>query len=93
MSTDIYEGMTGRELASYDLLDEAMTAHNLTQRNAHEAITALLQDLVADNQDLILDRRPVRTVTAPGVDHNHWLTVSDETADHIREALAAIYEH
>ncbi|MEE4491629.1 hypothetical protein [Streptomyces sp. BE230] len=90
-TTDIFEGMTGRDLATYDLCTEAENTYGLTQRDAHETITALLQDLITDEPALILDRQPVRTITAPGIDNNHWLTISDETANHIRGALAAIY--
>ncbi|ROQ69159.1 hypothetical protein EDD93_3656 [Streptomyces sp. 840.1] len=96
MTTDIFEGMTGRGLISYDLCDEAMETYGLTQREAHEAISAFVQGLADDDSAIILDRQPTRPellVNNPGdVDVDYWVTVSDETADHIRGALAASFE-
>ncbi|HEY6115127.1 MAG TPA: hypothetical protein VI172_04135 [Candidatus Dormibacteraeota bacterium] len=96
MTTEIFEGMTGRNISNYDLLDETTEKYGVDRAEAHEAITAMLQGIVeADGQDVILDRQPVRPHlldSNPGdVDVNHWLTVSDETANEIREALASVY--
>jgi hypothetical protein len=95
MTTDIAETSPGRSLTRYDLADEAVKTYDLELREAHETITSLLDDLVADNPDVILDRQPMRPELLRNnlgdVDVQHWLTVSDETADTIRGALAAIY--
>lgn len=96
MSTEIFEGMTGRSISAYDLLDETMDTYGLDKVAAHEAITAFLSGLTEDDPALILERTPVRPELLKSnpahVDVNHWLTVSDETADHIRGALAATFE-
>ncbi|MFD8919478.1 hypothetical protein ACFV0Y_16865 [Streptomyces sp. NPDC059569] len=95
MTTEIAETTPGRGLTHYDLADEAIETYNLTLKDAHETISSLLTDLVNDDPDVILDRQPMRpdlAVSNPAdVDVYHWLTVSDETADTIRGALAAIY--
>ncbi|MFF6904510.1 hypothetical protein ACFY9Q_01040 [Streptomyces sp. NPDC012389] len=96
MSTEIYEGMTGRSISTYDLLDEAMDTYGLDKTTAHEAITAFLSGLVDDDPTLIIERTPVRPELLKSnpnsLDIDHWVTVSDETADHIRGALAASFE-
>ncbi|MYX14432.1 hypothetical protein GTY67_13600 [Streptomyces sp. SID8374] len=95
-TTQIFEGMTGRNISTYDLLDETMTTYGLDKETAHEAIAAFLASLVDDDPALILERTPVRPelleANPTSVDIDHWLTVSNETADHIREALAAVFE-
>jgi hypothetical protein len=49
----------------------------------------------ADGDSVILARRPARpellTDNAPDVDVDHWLTISDETAAEICEALVSAY--
>ncbi|WP_432077789.1 hypothetical protein [Streptomyces sp. YPW6] len=96
MSIDIFQGMTGRSISTYDLLDETMEAYGLDKATAHEAITAFLNSLVEDDPALILERTPVRPelleFNPTSLDVDHWVTVSDETADHIRGALAASFE-
>lgn len=96
MTTDIYQGMTGRSISTYDLLDETMTTYGLDKTTAHEAITAFLASLTDDDPALILERTPVRPellkFNPTSLDIDHWVTVSDETADHIRGALAASFE-
>ncbi|WP_327332935.1 hypothetical protein [Streptomyces anulatus] len=95
MSTEIFEGMTGRSIGSYDLLDETMETYGLDKTTAHEAIAAFLASLADDDSSVIIERTPVRPELLKSnpahVDVTHWLTVSDETADHIRGALAAVY--
>ena len=95
-TTDIFEGMTGRSIATYDLLDEAMETYGLDKTTAHEAITAFLSGLAEDDSSLILDRTPTRPELAGNnpqdIDVTHWLTISDETAGHIRAALAVTFE-
>ncbi|MFD8407164.1 hypothetical protein ACFV1G_21065 [Streptomyces anulatus] len=96
MSTEIFEGMTGRSIGTYDLLDEAMETYGLDKTTAHEAITAFLSGLTDNDSSIIVERTPVRPELLKSnpqdVDINHWVTVSDETADHIRGALAATFE-
>ncbi|MEV6081097.1 hypothetical protein AB0L80_39305 [Streptomyces sp. NPDC052069] len=96
MSTEIFEGMTGRSISTYDLLDETMTAYGLDKATAHEAIAAFLSGLTDDDPTLVIERTPVRPellqYNPQDLDIDHWLTVSDETADHIRGALAASFE-
>ncbi|MEU5838622.1 hypothetical protein ABZ820_33820 [Streptomyces diacarni] len=95
MTTEIFQNNPGRGFTRYDLVDEATRTYNLEPREAHEAINAFLEDLANDDPTVILDRQPVRPellTSNPGhVDVDHWLTVSDETADHIRTGLAAVY--
>ncbi|MFD3980742.1 hypothetical protein ACFWR6_19345 [Streptomyces griseus] len=96
MSTEIYQGMTGRGVSTYDLLDETMETYGLDKVSAHEAITAFLAGLADDDSSVIIERTPVRPELLKSnpqdVDVDHWLTVSDETAEHIRGALAASFE-
>ncbi|MGC5401896.1 hypothetical protein ACPXCP_39920 [Streptomyces sp. DT20] len=94
-TTEIAVTTPGRGLIAYDLCDEVMNTYGLGRRDAHEAITALLQDLTNDDSGLILDKRPVRPELLrdnPGcIDVDYWVTVSEETTDHIRSALAAVH--
>ncbi|MFI2354721.1 hypothetical protein ACH5AG_08540 [Streptomyces anulatus] len=96
MSTEIFEGATGRSISTYDLLDETMETYGLDKTTAHEAITAFLSGLTDDDSSVIIERTPTRpqllTSNPNHVDIDHWLTVSNETADHIRGALAASFE-
>ncbi|WP_098007785.1 hypothetical protein [Streptomyces sp. sk226] len=96
MSTDIFQGMTGRAISTYDLLDETMTTYGLDKTTAHDAITAFLNSLAEDDPAVVLERTPVRPglleFNPTDLDIDHWVTVSDETADHIRGALAASFE-
>ncbi|WP_097982836.1 hypothetical protein [Streptomyces sp. f150] len=93
---DIYQGMTGRSVSTYDLLDETMTTYGLDKATAHEAITAFLTSLVEDDPALIVKRTPVRPelleFNPTSLDIDHWITVTDETANHIRGALAATFD-
>ncbi|MFJ5294478.1 hypothetical protein [Streptomyces sp. NPDC088348] len=96
MTTEIFEGTTGRSISTYDLLDEAMATYGLDKATAHEAIAAFLSGLADDDSGVIITRTPVRPDLAlsnpQDLDVDHWLTVSNETADHIRGALAASFE-
>ncbi|MEX3101273.1 MULTISPECIES: hypothetical protein [unclassified Streptomyces] len=96
MTIQIFEGQTGRSIAGYDLLTEAVDTYGVDRAEAHETILSLLQGIVeTDGPHVILDRQPIRPHLLehnPGVvDINHWLTASDETAGEIREGLAAVY--
>lgn len=96
MSTEIFEGATGRSIATYDLLDEAMGTYGLDKATAHEAIAAFLQGMAQDDPTIILDRTPTRPELVQDnprdLDVTHWLTVSDDTASHIRAALDASFD-
>ncbi|WP_406501614.1 hypothetical protein OHA04_27770 [Streptomyces sp. NBC_01590] len=97
MSAEIFNQNHGRSISNYDLLDEVQETYGLDKRAAHDAIHAMLSGIIeSDGEDaVILDR----TASNPELlDHNphsrdinYWLTISDETADTIREALAASY--
>lgn len=96
MSTDIWDQDPGRSISAYDLLDEVQERHGLSQREAHDAIHAMLTGIVeAEGDGVILDRQPARpellTDNPNDRDVRYWLTVSDETADAIREALDTVY--
>ncbi|MFJ8677286.1 hypothetical protein [Streptomyces sp. NPDC093589] len=85
----------GRSIHGYDLLDEVMEQAGVGKREAHDAIHALLDQLVADDGEgaVIIHREPIRPEllkSNPGqVDVHYWLTIRQEFADLIREALAA----
>ncbi|WP_338683981.1 hypothetical protein QD712_25945 [Streptomyces acidiscabies] len=96
MTTQIFEGMTGRRIGEYDLLTEAVDTYGMNRAEAHESILSFLQDIVGiEGPAVILDRRPIEPhlldSNPRSLDIHHWLTVSDKTADEIREALAAVY--
>ncbi|WP_282204563.1 hypothetical protein [Kitasatospora fiedleri] len=96
MTTDIASRIPGRSVHSYDLLDEAVDTYGLTRAQAHGDIHAFLAQIVdIDGDDTILATEPMRPellVDNPrDLDVYCWLTISDETADAIREALAAAY--
>ncbi|WP_236241178.1 hypothetical protein [Streptomyces sp. CC228A] len=96
MTTEIYAQTHGRTIATYDLLDDIQEAHNLSRQDAHNAIHAMLDDLIAaDGEGIILHRRPARpeldAYNPSDLDRDHWLVISDETAQEIRDALAATY--
>lgn len=97
MSTEIYNQNHGRSISSYDLLDEIQEKYGLSQRDAHDAIHAMLTGIIeSDGEDAVILGR---TASNPELlddnpnsrDVNYWFTISDETADTIREALAASY--
>lgn len=96
MTTEIYSQNHGRGLSGYDLLDEVSDAYGLERAEAHDAIHAMLDGIIeADGDTVILERRPARpellNSNPADNDIDHWLTISDETAAEIREALAAVY--
>lgn len=98
LTTEIASRIPGRTIHSYDLLDEVTEAHGLSLEEAHEAIHAMLQHCIdIDGEDkIILDRRPMRPELLEDNPHDvdvyYWLTISEETATTIREALAATHE-
>lgn len=96
MSTDIYAGKPGRAIGTYDLLAEITDTYGLDRREAHDGIHAFLDQIVdIDGDDAIIASAPVRPELLVSNEHDldidYWLTVSDETADSIREAFAAAY--
>ncbi|MEW1551581.1 hypothetical protein [Streptomyces tsukubensis] len=96
MSVEIYDSNPGRTISSYDLLDEIAEQHNLDRTAAHEMIHAMLDGLVQDDPSVILGREaeaPARGDNPHDLDVRYWLTVSDETAQLIREAIASTMEH
>ncbi|MEU3220056.1 hypothetical protein [Streptomyces sp. NPDC006971] len=98
MTTEIYNQNHGRNISSYDLLDETREKYDLSKEDAHDAIHAMLTGIIeTDGEDtVILDRTPERPELLANnpndLDINMWLTVSDETANTIREALAEVFE-
>ncbi|MFI7096762.1 hypothetical protein [Streptomyces lydicus] len=85
----------GRSIHSYDLLDDVMEQTGMGKREAHEAIHAMLDQLVADDgeDEVIIHREAVRPELLKSnpsdLDIYYWLTIRQESADLIREALAA----
>ncbi|MFF0277432.1 hypothetical protein [Streptomyces sp. NPDC004330] len=97
MSIEIFDNFPGRSFSGYDLLDEVMEKYGLERREAHESIHAFLDQIVEiDGDEVILKSEathPELLKSNPNdLDIRHWLTISDETADTIREAFAAVYE-
>ncbi|MFD7978905.1 hypothetical protein [Streptomyces sp. NPDC059071] len=96
MTTEIYDLNPGREFATYDLLDEVAEQYNLDRREAHDSIHAFLTQIIEiDGDKVILAKNAARpellTHNPHNLDIRYWLTISDETADSIREAFAAVY--
>ncbi|MFJ2630815.1 hypothetical protein ACIO6U_02475 [Streptomyces sp. NPDC087422] len=92
---EIASNNPGRTVYPYDLLDDVMEDTGLSRADAHAGIHAMLDDLInLDGEDtVILSRRPVDPALLESnpndLDVYYWLTVSDETAQAIRDALAA----
>lgn len=96
MTTEIWNQNPGRAISNYDLLDETREKYGLETREAHDAIHAMLDGIIeAEGDSVVLDRQPARPELLKNnpadVDVHYWLTISDETADAIREALAAVF--
>lgn len=93
----ICDNSPGRSIATYDLLDEVEERYGLGHREAHEAIHALLEQLVSiDGEErVVIDRRPQRPELLKSnpsdLDVRYWLTVRAESVDDIRAALEAQY--
>lgn len=97
MTTDIASRIPGRAITTYGLLDEATETYGISRTDAHDTIHSLLTGIIeVDGEQVILERTPLRPTletSNPGdVDRYYWLTISDTTADEIREGLAAIYK-
>lgn len=93
----ICDNFPGRAISRYDLLDEVEDRYGLSTREAHEAIHAILQQLIdIDGEDEVViartPQRPELLKSNPGdVDVRFWLTVRAESVDEIREVLAVQY--
>lgn len=96
MTTTIASNNPGRSIATYDLLDEITEQFSLNRRDAHESIHALLDQLVADDDTVVLEQTPMRPELLKSnpadVDVDYWITISDDAADIIRESIAATHE-
>ncbi|MEU3603066.1 hypothetical protein ABZ714_30805 [Streptomyces sp. NPDC006798] len=94
---EIYDNDPGRTFGNYDLLNDITTQYDIDRTQAHELIHAMLNGLVQDDPNVILDRQPVhpgRLVSNPNdLDIRHWLIVSDDTEQTIRDAIAAVMAH
>ncbi|MDJ0345231.1 hypothetical protein QMK19_03785 [Streptomyces sp. H10-C2] len=92
-STEIASIIHGRTVHDYDLLDEVMAGGEYSRTEAHEAIHAMLADLIdLDGEDeVILGRRPVKPglleANPRDLDVYYWLTISGDAAQTIREVL------
>ncbi|MFF7198294.1 hypothetical protein ACFZAM_31880 [Streptomyces sp. NPDC008079] len=95
LTTEIASINYGRAVHPYDLLDDVMDDTGLNRADAHAAIHAMLDDIIGiDGEDaVILGRRTIRPeslISNPrDLDVYYWLTISDETAQMIRETVAA----
>jgi hypothetical protein len=97
MTTEISSLNPGRAIHGYDLLDQIQETYIPDRAEAHAAIHAMLGQIIEiDGDDVILDTTPINpellTFNPNDRDIYHWLTISDETAEFIREAIAASYE-
>ncbi|MFI8872432.1 hypothetical protein [Streptomyces sp. NPDC055243] len=94
---EIFDNFPGRQIASYDLLDEVMDQYGLGKREAHEAIHAYLQQLVdlGEEGQVVIAARPARPEllkdNPQDLDVRYWYIVRAETVDEIREALTLHY--
>lgn len=94
---EICDNFPGRDIAGYDLLDEVQERYGLSRRDAHEAIHAMLEQLVDidGEEQVVIARRPQRPELLKSNPHDldvrYWLVVREESVDDIREALAAQY--
>ncbi|MFD8777570.1 hypothetical protein [Streptomyces sp. NPDC059916] len=94
---EVYDNIPGRQISSYGLLDEVTEQYGISEREAHEAIHAALEQLIdigGEGQVVIARRaaRPELLKSNPqDLDIRYWLIVRTESVDEIREALAAQY--
>jgi hypothetical protein len=97
VSTTIYSLRPGRTIGGYDLLDNIQELTGLPRADAHAAIHATLAQLVdIDGDDIILNTQPVRPKllrsNPDDRDVDSWITISDDTAAEIREAIITSHE-
>ncbi|MEV7804970.1 hypothetical protein AB0O28_18675 [Microbispora sp. NPDC088329] len=94
MTIEIASLREGRNAPAYHLADEIADAHGMSRSEAHAAIHAMLGQIAEiDGDGVILARRPQRPELLKDNPHDldidWWLTISEDTADQIREAIAA----
>ncbi|WP_282797359.1 hypothetical protein [Streptomyces sp. CC224B] len=83
----------GRSISRYDLLDEVEDRCGLGTREAHEAIHAHLDQLIADDgeDEVIIARVPIRpeleAANPHDLDRRQWLVIRREYAETILEVL------
>lgn len=91
---EIASRIPGRDVHSYELLDEVVEETGMSERDAHDAIHAILDDLIDIDGQVIVSQRPMRPelLRRPGrqIDVYWWLAVTEETAAEIREALTTV---
>ncbi|MFH8627741.1 hypothetical protein ACH4A8_38640 [Streptomyces vietnamensis] len=97
MSTEIFDNFPGRSFSNYDLLDEVTEKYGIERREAHDSIHAFLDQIIdIDGDEVILKREATHPEllrdNPRDLDIRYWLTISDETADTIRNSFAAVYE-
>lgn len=96
MSTVIADHSPGRGAPPYDLLQEVTTRYpELGDMDAHDAVWQVLEDLTSLGEDWEVDREPVDPIAARSGrdrDRRHWITITEDAADSIREALAATHD-
>lgn len=96
-TVEIAEHQTGRGGYSYPLAVEVSEEFGISIAEANDEILTALRQLVdVDGEGIILDRQPVRPELLErnpnDLDVDYWLTVTEETATGIREAIAASRE-
>lgn len=96
MPTVIASLNPGRTVYSYDLLDEIQESTGLSRANAHATIHQFLSQItdIDGEENVILAQEPMRPELLENNTHDldvyHWITISDDAADGIREACSAI---
>ncbi|MEU0940281.1 hypothetical protein [Embleya sp. NPDC005971] len=96
MSVEIASHIPGRTVHPYELLDE-MRKYVGSDREAHDSIHVFLNQIVEidGEENVILSTRPIRPELLESnpqdLDVYHWITISDDAAQDIRDAFAAAY--
>lgn len=97
MTTTIASLNPGRAINSYDLLDEIQEQTGLGRTDAHAAIHAMLNDLIALDGEgaVILNQQPARPSLLDWnpnqTDVDYWITITDDAKEAICEAIAATH--
>jgi len=95
--TEIASNNRGRTIPPYELLDETTQTYGISRREAHDAIHAFVDQLIADDgqENVITSQRPIRPQLEKDNpydrDRDQWLTLTPEATHTIRTALAATY--
>ena len=94
MTTMIAGQNHGRAIPTYDLLEEMTERYDIDRREAHDSIHAFLADLGDDAIVGTTPQRPELDGYNPNdEDRGVWLEITDEAAEHIREAFAATFAY